>query len=92
MAADIPRRVEPDDDLLSKAARVQGNPFLMVEFFRGLQDDHLVSFDSGRASLVSGSSAEACRGDYASPARSHGSCLRAGRDVRVRPGSALHAT
>ena len=43
---------EADDELLCKAARVQGNPFLLVEFFRGLRDDHLVSFDSGRASLV----------------------------------------
>ena len=43
---------EADDELLCRAARVQGNPFLLVEFFRGLQDDHLVSFDSGRASLV----------------------------------------
>ena len=51
VAADI-LGVEADDELLSRAARVQGNPFLLVEFFRGLLDDHLVSFDSGRASLV----------------------------------------
>ncbi len=51
LAADI-LGVEADEELLGKAARVQGNPFLLVEFFRGLQDDHLVSFDSGRASLV----------------------------------------
>ena len=51
LAADI-LGVEADDELLAKAARVHGNPFLLVEFFRGLQDDHLVSFDSGRASLV----------------------------------------
>jgi DNA-binding CsgD family transcriptional regulator len=44
--------VEADDGLLCKAARAQGNPFLLVEFFRGLRDDHLVSFESGRASLV----------------------------------------
>ena len=43
---------EADEDLLQKAARVQGNPFLLVEFFRGLQDDLLVSIDSGRATLV----------------------------------------
>ncbi len=44
--------VDADEELLQKADRVQGNPFLLVEFFRGLQDDHLVSFDSGRATLV----------------------------------------
>ncbi len=43
---------EADEELLQKAARVQGNPFLLVEFFRGLQDDLLVSLDSGRATLV----------------------------------------
>src|ERR1700678_2007161 len=44
--------VEADTELLQKADRVHGNPFLLVEFFRGLQDDLLVSFDSGRATLV----------------------------------------
>ncbi len=44
--------VDADEELLQKADRVQGNPFLLVEFFRGLLDDHLVSFDSGRATLV----------------------------------------
>src|SRR6202034_2039275 len=44
--------VDADEELLQKADRVQGNPFLLVEFFRGLQDDHLVSLDSGRATLV----------------------------------------
>jgi DNA-binding CsgD family transcriptional regulator len=44
--------VQPDEELLQKAERVQGNPFLLVEFFRGLQDDLLVSVDSGRATLV----------------------------------------
>ena len=43
---------EADTELLQKAERVQGNPFLLVEFFRGLQDDLLVSFDSGRATLI----------------------------------------
>jgi DNA-binding CsgD family transcriptional regulator/tetratricopeptide (TPR) repeat protein len=43
---------EADEELLEKAERVQGNPFLLVEFFRGLQDDLLVSIDSGRATLV----------------------------------------
>src|ERR1700689_1491977 len=44
--------VEADPELLQKAERVQGNPFLLVEFFRGLQDDRIVSLDSGRATLV----------------------------------------
>src|ERR1700677_3934063 len=44
--------VEADTELLQKAERVQGNPFLLVEFFRGLQDDRIVSLDSGRATLV----------------------------------------
>jgi len=43
---------EADEELLQKAERVQGNPFLLVEFFRGLQDDLLVSVDSGRATLL----------------------------------------
>ena len=43
---------EADEELLQKAERVQGNPFLLVEFFRGLQDDLLVSLDSGRATLA----------------------------------------
>jgi DNA-binding CsgD family transcriptional regulator len=43
---------EPNDELLQRAERVQGNPFLLVEFCRGLQDDLLVSLDSGRATLV----------------------------------------
>jgi DNA-binding CsgD family transcriptional regulator/tetratricopeptide (TPR) repeat protein len=51
VAADV-LGVEADEELLQKAARVQGNPFLLVEFFRGLQDDQLVSLDSGRAKLV----------------------------------------
>src|SRR6202046_3051895 len=40
---------EADEELLQKADRLQGNPFLLVEFFRGLQDDLLVAVDSGRA-------------------------------------------
>ena len=43
---------EPDADLLQRADRVQGNPFLVVEFLRGLQDDNLVSIDDGRAVLI----------------------------------------
>ena len=44
--------VEADEELLQKADRVQGNPFLLVEFFRGLQDDLLVSLEAGRATLI----------------------------------------
>jgi DNA-binding CsgD family transcriptional regulator/tetratricopeptide (TPR) repeat protein len=43
---------EPDDDLLRKADQVGGNPFLLIEFFRGLQDEHLVAAEAGRARLV----------------------------------------
>jgi DNA-binding CsgD family transcriptional regulator len=51
IAADV-LGAEADEELLRKAERVQGNPFLLVEYFRGLQDDGLVAVDSGRASLV----------------------------------------
>jgi DNA-binding CsgD family transcriptional regulator len=51
VAADV-LGAEADEELLQKADRVQGNPFLLVEFFRGLQDDLLVSLDSGRATLA----------------------------------------
>lgn len=43
---------KPDADLLQRAARVQGNPFLVVEYFRGLQDDGIVAVESGRAFLT----------------------------------------
>ena len=43
---------EPDDDLLQKAEQVQGNPFLLIEFFRGLQDERIVTVESGRARLL----------------------------------------
>jgi DNA-binding CsgD family transcriptional regulator len=51
VAADI-LGAEPDDELLQRVGRVQGNPFFLVEFCRGLQDDRLVALDSGRATLV----------------------------------------
>ena len=44
---------QPDEDLLKKVDRMKGNPFLLVEFLRGLQDDAVVKYDSGRATLVS---------------------------------------
>lgn len=43
---------EPDAELLQRADRVQGNPFLVVEFFRGLLDENIVSIKDGRAVLV----------------------------------------
>jgi predicted ATPase len=51
VAADL-LGAEPDDELLEKAQRVQGNPFLLAEFFRGLQDDGIVAIESGKAKLL----------------------------------------
>jgi predicted ATPase len=43
---------EPDEELLHKAEQVQGNPFLLIEFFRGLQDDGILRVESGKATLL----------------------------------------
>ncbi len=43
---------EPDDELLDKAEQVHGNPFLLIEFFHGLQDDGIVTIESGKAKLL----------------------------------------
>jgi DNA-binding CsgD family transcriptional regulator len=43
---------EPDPGLLALAGRAHGNPFLLVELLRGLQEDALVRTDSGHATLV----------------------------------------
>ncbi len=51
VAADV-LGAEPDEELLEKAGRVQGNPFLLVEFFRGLQDDGIVAVESSQAKLL----------------------------------------
>ena len=51
LAADI-LGAEPDHELLEKAERVHGSPFLLAEFFRGLQDEGLVASKSGRATLL----------------------------------------
>jgi DNA-binding CsgD family transcriptional regulator len=51
VAADV-LGARPDEDLLQKAERMKGNPFLLVEFLRGLQDDSVVKYDSGRAVLI----------------------------------------
>ena len=42
----------PDEKLLRQVERAQGNPFLAVEFFRGLQDEGIVSIESGKATLL----------------------------------------
>jgi DNA-binding CsgD family transcriptional regulator len=42
----------PDDKLLSQVERAQGNPFLLVELFRGLQDEGIVTIESGKATLL----------------------------------------
>jgi DNA-binding CsgD family transcriptional regulator/tetratricopeptide (TPR) repeat protein len=49
---------QPDEDLLNKTERMKGNPFLLVEFLRGLQDDSVLRYDSGRAMLVAGGQPE----------------------------------
>ena len=51
LAADV-LGAEPDDELLEKTERVHGSPFLLVEFFRGLQEEGIVSVTSGRARLL----------------------------------------
>ena len=43
---------QPDEDLLNRTERMKGNPFLLVEFLRGLQEDSVLKYDSGRAILV----------------------------------------
>jgi len=52
VAADV-LGAEPDADLLQRVERMKGNPFLLVEFLRGLQADSVLKYDSGRAILVS---------------------------------------
>jgi DNA-binding CsgD family transcriptional regulator len=51
IAADV-LGAEPDEELLHKAELVRGNPFLLIEFFRGLQDDGIVTVESGQARLL----------------------------------------
>ena len=74
---------EADEELLQKAARVQGNPFLLVEFFRGLQDDRLVSLDSGRATLVEDRLPASRERQHARAPCAHVAGIGTGRDVRV---------
>ena len=42
----------PDDALLTLAEGMQGNPFYLMELLSGLREDHLVSLDTGRATLT----------------------------------------
>ena len=51
VAADI-LQAEPDAELRRQAERVRGNPFLLVEFLRGLDEERLVAVTDGRATLV----------------------------------------
>ena len=43
----------PDEELLQRAETAQGNPFLLVEFLRGLQDDGIVKYEADVVSLTS---------------------------------------
>jgi DNA-binding CsgD family transcriptional regulator len=43
---------EPDRRLLSSAQRTEGNPFLLVEFVRGIEQEGIVAVESGRARLL----------------------------------------
>ena len=42
----------PDDSLLALAGGIRGNPFFLMELLSGLREEHLVSLDAGRATLV----------------------------------------
>ena len=42
----------PDDSLLTLAEGAGGNPFFLLELLSGLREEHLVSVDAGRATLV----------------------------------------
>jgi DNA-binding CsgD family transcriptional regulator len=43
---------QPDDELLRRADQVMGDPFLLIEFFRGLQDERMVKVEGDRATLL----------------------------------------
>ena len=51
IVADI-LHAEPDGPLLSSAQRTEGNPFLLVEFVRGIEQEGIVAVESGRARLL----------------------------------------
>lgn len=43
---------QPDGDLLQRAAAIHGNPFLLVDLIRGLEEEGIVAVESGRARLT----------------------------------------
>jgi DNA-binding CsgD family transcriptional regulator/tetratricopeptide (TPR) repeat protein len=45
-------RANPDADLLRRAERIEGNPFLLVELVRGLVEEKIVAVDGGRARMT----------------------------------------
>jgi len=51
IVADI-LHAEPDRQLLSSARRTEGNPFLLVEFVRGIEQEGMVAVEGGRARLL----------------------------------------
>jgi predicted ATPase len=51
VVADI-LQAQPDEDLLRRADRLRGNPFLLVDFIRGLEEEGIVAVKSGRATLI----------------------------------------
>jgi DNA-binding CsgD family transcriptional regulator/tetratricopeptide (TPR) repeat protein len=51
IVADI-LQAQPDEDLLRRAERIRGNPFLLVDFIRGLEEENIVAVESGRATLI----------------------------------------
>ena len=51
VVADI-LHAEPDRRLLSSAQRTEGNPFLLVDFVRGIEQEGIVAVESGRARLL----------------------------------------
>src|ERR1700722_15076247 len=42
----------PDDSLLALAEGIGGSPFFLMELLSGLREEHLVSLDAGRATLI----------------------------------------
>ncbi len=51
VAADV-LGAAPDSSLLALTEGTQGNPFFLMELLSGLREEHLVSLDAGRATLV----------------------------------------
>jgi hypothetical protein len=42
-------QAQPDEDLLRRAERIRGNPFLLVDFIRGLEEEKMVAVESDGA-------------------------------------------